>query len=69
MIKKKITISLSKIILCTYILMASSLAALYSLDIITSAKWAPLVGGGLVSIVALLVQFITDYLDYVRNEK
>ncbi|MBW3834625.1 hypothetical protein [Aeromonas hydrophila] len=69
MIKKKVTISLSKIILCIYILMALLLATLYSFDIITSAKWAPLVGGGLVSIVALLVQFITDYLDYVRNEK
>lgn len=69
MIKNEITISLSKIILSTYTLMALSLTALYSLDIITSTKWAPLVGGALVSIVALLVQFITDYLDYVRNEK
>ncbi|MCH7377877.1 hypothetical protein MM182_21315 [Aeromonas sp. MR19] len=69
MIKKKITISLSKVILWTYISMAILLVALYSFDIITSTKWAPLVGGGLVSVVALLVQFTTDYLDYVRNEK
>jgi hypothetical protein len=65
--KKEITFS--QLLLLFYIIIIITLAALYFLDIIESTKIQPLIGGGLVSAIAVFAQFIMQYKDFYNNEE
>lgn len=69
MFSKKIIIPVSKIVLWIYILVAFVLGLLYFFSSLLPQKLEPLIGGGLVSIIAVLAQFLMSYSDYKNNEK
>lgn len=66
---KKKEITFSTILLIFYTLLIIILAFLYFFDIIVSPKLQPLIGGGLVSAIAVFAQFIMQYKDYYNNEE
>lgn len=65
--KKEITFS--QVILILYIFLIITLSVLYACDIVTSPKLQPLLGGGLVTAIAVFVQFIMQFKDYNNNEE
>ena len=69
MFSKKITIPVSKIVLWFYVIVAITLTILYFFSSLLPQKLEPLIGGGLVSIIAVLAQFLMSYSDYKNNEK
>ena len=69
MFSKNITIPVSKIVLWIYVFAAFILSLLYFFSSLLPQKLEPLIGGGLVSIIAVLAQFLMSYSDYKNNEK
>jgi len=67
--KTKLELTLSSIMLALYIIAIIIFSILYFLEIIKSPKIEPLIGGGLVSLIAVFIQFIMQYQDFKNNEK